>query len=258
MRDLPAGVQRDEDAGAAGESHQRAVPILRSAREPLQGVLRVPQETRGLRREVPGATCSRSLTASPARTDRAPLATGGDGCWWSRRSSWEWWRDETPVSLLRLPALPSLGGVDPLPRRRAYRSRMPVRGHVASGGRMTPALLTAVALATLPGARVPRDLVAAVCAAEGCRAQVSHHGAVGLMQVVPRWWTGSGKACAGLDLWEPWENVECGVRVLASCLRRCGDWPRALGAFNSGACRENGYARRIMDKWRKAARKATT
>lgn len=118
---------------------------------------------------------------------------------------------------------------------------------------MNPALLVSVALAVLPGARVPRALVALVCQAEGCRAHTSRAGAVGLMQVVPRWWVGRGLACEGLDLRAPWDSVECGVRVLSACLRKCGEWPRALGAYNTGACRENGYARKLMRQWLKGA-----
>ena len=118
---------------------------------------------------------------------------------------------------------------------------------------MTPAILTAVALAVLPGSRVPRALVSLVCQAEGCRAHTSRAGAVGLMQIVPRYWVGKGKECARLDLRAPWDNVECGVRVLQHCLKRCGAWGAALGAYNSGKCRENRYARRIMRQWLKGS-----
>ena len=118
---------------------------------------------------------------------------------------------------------------------------------------MTPAILTAVALSALPGSRVPRALVALVCAAEGCRFHVSRAGAVGLMQIVPRYWVKPGQACAGLDLLAPWDNVECGVRVLQHYLRRCGTWTLALGGYNTGRCVENGYARRTMKRWLKGA-----
>lgn len=121
---------------------------------------------------------------------------------------------------------------------------------------MTATLLTAVALAALPGARVPRDLVALVCRAEGCRADDVGR-VVGPMQIAVRW-AETGRACAGLRLREAWDSVECGVRLLAMGRATCGEWERALGWWHTGKCVSDGYARRIMARWRTAARKVTT
>ena len=121
---------------------------------------------------------------------------------------------------------------------------------------MTPALLTSIALATLPGDRAPRDLVALVCQAEHCRADDVGR-VVGPMQVSLRW-AGKGRACAGLRLREAWDSVECGVRLLAMGKQTCGDWLRGLGWYHSGRCVADGYARRLMARWQRAARKATT
>lgn len=139
---------------------------------------------------------------------------------------------------------------------------------------MTPAIITAVALATLPGARAPRELVSLVCAAEGCR----HDDVgpiVGLMQINLRW-ARPGRLCAGMRLREPWDSVECACRLLRYGFDVCSPsvssgkrlatssggntngWLLALGHYHTGRCTEDGYARRIMERWRKHERRSTS
>ena len=59
----------------------------------------------------------------------------------------------------------------------------------------------------------------------------SRSGARGLMQVMPR--TGRGMKCR--DLWDPEDNLRCGVRVLRAYLDRFGgDLIYGLAAYNGG------------------------
>ncbi len=65
----------------------------------------------------------------------------------------------------------------------------------------------------------------------------SHAGAIGMMQVMP----GTGKQYQCGDLYHPVENIECGIRILRSLLRRYkGNEIYSLGAYNGGS----GYIRR--------------
>jgi soluble lytic murein transglycosylase len=80
--------------------------------------------------------------------------------------------------------------------------------------------------------RVPPALVKAVIAAESKfdpRA-VSRKGARGLMQLMPA----TAQSLGVTDPLRPDENVDGGVRYLRSMIKRYGDLPRALAAYNAG------------------------
>ena len=87
---------------------------------------------------------------------------------------------------------------------------------------------------------------------------VSHKGAIGLMQLMPRTADALGVACA----FDPRENVLAGTRYLRELYDRMGSWSLALAAYNAGPTRvETGriprqtrrYVRRVLDSWRVAA-----
>jgi soluble lytic murein transglycosylase-like protein len=59
---------------------------------------------------------------------------------------------------------------------------------------------------------------------------VSHAGAVGPAQVVPRFWE---KWCDA-DLKDPRENIICGAKVLAHYRSQCEDWSCAFKKYNVG------------------------
>ncbi len=84
---------------------------------------------------------------------------------------------------------------------------------------------------------------------------VSHKGAMGLMQLMPRTARGLGVACA----FDPRENVLGGTRYLRELRDRLGSWPRALAGYHAGPGRvEAGlvpqithrYVRRVMGFWK--------
>lgn len=59
---------------------------------------------------------------------------------------------------------------------------------------------------------------------------VSHKGARGLMQLMP----GTAKRFGVIDMHDPEQNIQGGVRYLAFLLQLFGDKPRALAAYNAG------------------------
>jgi soluble lytic murein transglycosylase-like protein len=77
----------------------------------------------------------------------------------------------------------------------------------------------------------------------------------GLMQLRP---TGAGGGRSRAQLFDPKLNIHLGVTYLAEKLRKCGTLPRALGAYSSGSCRVNGYARRTVREYTKLLMLAMT
>lgn len=59
---------------------------------------------------------------------------------------------------------------------------------------------------------------------------VSHAGAVGLTQVIPRYWQ---QSCPG-DLFEENINVNCGTYIIAKYNQSAGSWKKALAYYNVG------------------------
>lgn len=59
---------------------------------------------------------------------------------------------------------------------------------------------------------------------------ISPAGAVGLTQVIPRYWQ---QTCPG-DLIEEYNNINCGTYILASYNSKAGSWPKALAYYNVG------------------------
>ncbi|CAB1212226.1 transglycosylase SLT domain-containing protein [Acinetobacter bouvetii] len=55
-------------------------------------------------------------------------------------------------------------------------------------------------------------------------------GAVGLTQVIPRYWQ---QSCPG-NLIEENNNINCGTYILASYNHKAGSWPKALAYYNVG------------------------
>jgi soluble lytic murein transglycosylase-like protein len=52
------------------------------------------------------------------------------------------------------------------------------------------------------------------------------------------------------DLFNPRLNIYLGVRYLSQQIAKCGDLTYAMGAYSSGKCRSNPYARRLIARWR--------
>ena len=75
-------------------------------------------------------------------------------------------------------------------------------------------------------------LVAAVIRQESTyRSQAtSPAGAVGLMQVIPRYWQ---QTCPG-DLYNESSNIQCGTYILSKYNQSSGDWKKALAYYNVG------------------------
>lgn len=59
---------------------------------------------------------------------------------------------------------------------------------------------------------------------------VSHAGAVGLTQVIPRYWQ---QSCPG-DLFEENININCGTYIIAKYNQSAGSWKKALAYYNVG------------------------
>lgn len=59
---------------------------------------------------------------------------------------------------------------------------------------------------------------------------VSPAGAVGLTQVIPRYWQ---KTCPG-DLFEENNNIHCGTYILYNYNQKAESWPKALAYYNVG------------------------
>ena len=84
---------------------------------------------------------------------------------------------------------------------------------------------------------------------------VSHKGAMGLMQLMPRTARELGVVCP----FDPRENVLAGTRYLRRLRDRLGSWPRAVAAFHAGPARVEArripdethrYAERVIGRWR--------
>ena len=78
---------------------------------------------------------------------------------------------------------------------------------------------------------VPLPLAQAVILQEsgGKQSAVSEKGATGIMQLMPA----TAKEL-GVDMNDPYENVEGGLRYLSQQYNTFGDWPTALAAYNAG------------------------
>lgn len=61
-------------------------------------------------------------------------------------------------------------------------------------------------------------------------------GAVGLIQVIPRYWL---EQCPG-NLYDEATNIQCGAYILSNYKERAGSWPKALAYYNVGP---TGYQR---------------
>lgn len=59
---------------------------------------------------------------------------------------------------------------------------------------------------------------------------ISPAGAIGLTQVIPRYWQ---QSCPG-DLFEEYNNINCGSYVLANYNQAAGSWKKALAYYNVG------------------------
>lgn len=59
---------------------------------------------------------------------------------------------------------------------------------------------------------------------------VSSAGAVGLTQVIPRYWQ---QTCQG-DLFDENTNIQCGTLILAKYNKSAGSWKKALAYYNVG------------------------
>gem|GEM_PF-1269027 len=90
--------------------------------------------------------------------------------------------------------------------------------------------------------KVDASLVCAIINQESRWKQnvVSHAGAIGLMQIMPA----TGKKACGLDkieLYDPSQNVNCGVYYFSEQLKRFGSAKFALCAYNAGPHRVKKY-----------------
>lgn len=79
---------------------------------------------------------------------------------------------------------------------------------------------------------VSPTLIAAVIQQESSyRSKVtSPAGAVGLMQVTPKYWQ---KIC-GNNLFDEQQNINCGTYILTKYYEQSGSWKKALGYYNVG------------------------
>ncbi len=77
----------------------------------------------------------------------------------------------------------------------------------------------------------PLMLAAMIHQESSCRSRVvSSAGAVGLTQVMPRFWQ---QKCPG-DLYDEWVNINCGSYILANYNQSAGSWKKALAYYNVG------------------------
>lgn len=81
---------------------------------------------------------------------------------------------------------------------------------------------------------VPPEIALGVARAESGFSQgaLSPAGAIGVMQLMPA--TAAG---LGVDPYDPEQNIEGGVRLLAQLWTRYGDWSMVLAAYNAGPSR---------------------
>jgi soluble lytic murein transglycosylase-like protein len=89
--------------------------------------------------------------------------------------------------------------------------------------------------------RVDPDIVLSIIRIESNFNPAAHSyaGAIGLMQVMPLW-AKPGAACAGYDLFDISENIDCGVSVYLTYLKAYrGNLKIALAAYNRGPGRVN-------------------
>jgi hypothetical protein len=78
---------------------------------------------------------------------------------------------------------------------------------------------------------IPENLAFSVITQEsgGKQSAVSPKGATGIMQLMP----GTAKEL-GVDMNDPYQNIEGGMRYLSQQKERFGTWPLALAAYNAG------------------------
>jgi len=83
----------------------------------------------------------------------------------------------------------------------------------------------------------------------------SHAGAVGLMQVMPRF---RDKRIPRKALWIPFVNIHEGTRILSRWKRRSKSWKQALMAYNAGniglrneSSRARHYANSVLRRWKR-------
>ena len=108
-----------------------------------------------------------------------------------------------------------------------------VPGSTSTPKRTTPQELDQLVQKTAEKHRVDPRLVRAVIATESNwnATAVSRKGAQGLMQLIPD----TAQQLGVADAFDPAQNVDGGVRYLASMLDRYnGDLPKALAAYNAG------------------------
>ena len=81
----------------------------------------------------------------------------------------------------------------------------------------------------------PELLVALIEAeSDGKKDCISPHGAMGLMQVVPGFHQKRMQRLGTEDLFDPWQNIECGTDYLSALYRKENDMGIALVGYNKG------------------------
>ena len=71
----------------------------------------------------------------------------------------------------------------------------------------------------------------------------SSGGAVGLMQVIPSYWS----ATCGSNLYDERTNILCGSYILADYHDKAGSWKKAIAYYNVGSA---GYERSFWTRWK--------
>lgn len=68
----------------------------------------------------------------------------------------------------------------------------------------------------------------------------------GLMQIQPKWWSGTMVREGVVDLLDPIQNIKCGCAILRDLTKKYGTVYRALQYYNTGnADSNNGYADKV-------------
>lgn len=72
----------------------------------------------------------------------------------------------------------------------------------------------------------------------------SRVGAVGLMQVLPKYHARRVEKYGLNDLWDPYTNIICGIDLLDELYSKKGDWSKALLGYNNSTT----YVKRVLNK----------
>lgn len=72
----------------------------------------------------------------------------------------------------------------------------------------------------------------------------SRSGAVGLMQVIPKYHAWRAEKHHLVDIWDPYTNIIIGIDLLNDLYNRYGDWSRALLGYNNSVKYVNAVLRR--------------